>query len=160
MILADPNLLEEEVSDAFLSIGVNPYKELCGLHLGGKADLTSNLILSTASKAAARAAVVVEQIKDAIEKDNQMRYVAAVFNFMVNQNFMIFRKARVEQGFQKLVQAEVFRNDSVETLKECLDNWSTKTTKNKRKKIKEKEFNNDAKVKNENFTAEVEVLGR
>lgn len=74
VILADPNLLEEEVADAFLSVGVNPYKELCGLHLGGKADLTSNLILSTTSKAATRAAVVVQQIKDAIEKDNQMRY--------------------------------------------------------------------------------------
>lgn len=73
VILADPNLLEEGVSDAYLSIGVNPYKELCGLHLGGKADLTPNLILSTANKAAARAAVVVQQIKDAIEEDNKNR---------------------------------------------------------------------------------------
>lgn len=81
MILADPNLLEEEVSDAFLSVGVNPYKELCGLHLGGKADLTSNLILSTANKAAARAAIVVQQIKDSIEKDNQARLVFKLFQF-------------------------------------------------------------------------------
>lgn len=74
IILADPNLLEEEVSDAYLSIGVNPYKELCGLHLGGKADLTPTLILSSANKAASRAAVVVQQIKDAIEEDTKNRY--------------------------------------------------------------------------------------
>lgn len=75
VILADPNLLEEEISDAFLSIGINPYKELCGLHLGGKADLTPALILSSANKAAARAAVIVQQIKDGIEEDNKKRYV-------------------------------------------------------------------------------------
>lgn len=72
--MADPTLLEEGVADAYLSIGVNPYKELCGLHLGGKADLTPNVILSTVNKAAAHAAVVVQQIKDAIEEDNEKRY--------------------------------------------------------------------------------------
>lgn len=71
--MGDPTLLEEGVADAFLSIGVNPYKELCGLHLGGKADLTPNLILQTANKAATRAAVVVQQIKDAVEEDNKKR---------------------------------------------------------------------------------------
>lgn len=121
--------------------------------------MTSDLILSTASKAAARAAVVVQQIKDAIEKDNQLRYIAILSNLIQIQNLMIFRKARVEQGFQKLVQADVFKKDSVDTLKECLDNWATKTTKSKRKKIKEKDFNKDIYMKNEKFTAEVEVLG-
>lgn len=72
--MADPTLLEEGVADAYLSIGVNPYKELCGLHLGGKADLTPNLILSTVNKAAGHAASVVQQIKDAIEGDTKKRY--------------------------------------------------------------------------------------
>lgn len=72
--MADPTLLEEGVADAYLSIGVNPYKELCGLHLGGKADLTPNLILSTVNKAASHAASVVQQIKDAIEEDTKKRY--------------------------------------------------------------------------------------
>lgn len=62
------------MADAFLSVGVNPYKELCGLHLGGKADLTPDLIMSAANKAAFRAGIIVQQIKDAIEEDNIKRY--------------------------------------------------------------------------------------
>ncbi|CAG9856221.1 unnamed protein product [Phyllotreta striolata] len=72
-ILADPSLVEEEVSDAFLSVGLNAYKELCGLHLGGKAELSTDLILSTTTKAANRAVLVVREIKEAIEKDAEKR---------------------------------------------------------------------------------------
>lgn len=56
-----------------MSIGLNAYKELCGLHLGGKAELSPDLILSTASKAANRAGLIVQQIKECIEKDTQQR---------------------------------------------------------------------------------------
>lgn len=49
--------------------------------------------------------------------------------------------------------------NSVEDLRICLDNWSTKTTKNKRKKKKGKERNENIDNKVEVFTAEVETLG-
>lgn len=63
------------------------------------------------------------------------------------------------QGFEKLVQVDVVTKKSAETLKECLDNWTTKPTKSKRKKIKDKEINKDVEVKKENCSAEVEILG-
>lgn len=77
--------------------------------------------------------------------------------FLINVFF--FRKARVEQGFQKLVEADDVFDKSVEDLKQCLDNWSTKTTKTKRKKKKEKETIDDAEIKKDDFTAEIEKLG-
>lgn len=72
-IIADPTIEEEGVADAFMSIGLNSYKELCGLHLGGKADLTPEMILITANKAAQRACLVVQQIKETVEKEHQER---------------------------------------------------------------------------------------
>lgn len=71
--MADPNLLEEGVADGFLSVGLNAYKELCGLHLGEKVDLSIDVILSTANKAAARADFVVQLIKEAVEQDSIIR---------------------------------------------------------------------------------------
>lgn len=79
MILADPTLLEEGVADAHLMIGLNAYKELCGLHLGGNALMTPQSILKCTSKAAARASVVIQQIKEALEKDQEHRLILKHF---------------------------------------------------------------------------------
>lgn len=74
--MADPTLLEEGATECFLTISLNAYKELCGLHLGGRINLTPNLIVQTTQKAAARAAAVVKQIKETVENDNLKRFVS------------------------------------------------------------------------------------
>lgn len=76
-IIADPTLLEEGVAEAFLSIGLNAYKELCGLHLGGKAQLSTSVILETTNKAARRACQVIEMIKTQVEQDTANKYKIA-----------------------------------------------------------------------------------
>lgn len=74
-VLADPSFLEESVAETHLTIGLNAYKELCSLHLGGKAQVDAEVILATTRKAADRAAVVVAQIKSAIEQDKENRFI-------------------------------------------------------------------------------------
>lgn len=71
--MADPTLLEENVAEAHLTVGLNAYKELCGLHLGGKAQIDSQVILTTTEKAAKRALIVVGKIKHAVEENNKLR---------------------------------------------------------------------------------------
>ncbi|CAH1159455.1 unnamed protein product [Phaedon cochleariae] len=142
-ILADPTLLEEGVADAFLSIGVNAYKELCGLHLGGKADLSPDLIIKTGNKAATRAAIVVQQIKDAIEKDNQKR------------------SNKDEQGFHKTILEDI--EIPLEDLSICLDQWSSKGKKNKKKKNKTEKNKPQEKIvtsEDNEPRSEVESLGK
>lgn len=73
--MADPTLLEEGTTEAFLTVSLNAYRELCGLHLGGKINLTPNLIIQTTEKAAARAVFVVKEIKEAVERDSLKRFV-------------------------------------------------------------------------------------
>lgn len=72
--MADPTLLEEGVADTHITICLNAYKELCGLHLGGKAELTMDVILGITKKAAKRAETVITQIKEALEKDKESRF--------------------------------------------------------------------------------------
>lgn len=72
-ILADPSLLEESIAEAFLTVGLNGFKELCSLHLGGKAELTSDVILSTVNKATSRAGFLIDEIKKAIKVDVELR---------------------------------------------------------------------------------------
>ncbi|CAH2002422.1 unnamed protein product [Acanthoscelides obtectus] len=137
-ILADPTLLEENVADAFLSIGLNAYKELCGLHLGGKADLSPEIIIQTANKAAARASSVVQQIKDAIEQNNEIR-------------------REQKDGFCRLAN----KRDPVELVEELsvyLDQWSTKKKKNKRKSKEPKDEQIEQEVKEPDITADIKPL--
>lgn len=68
-VLADPSLLEENTADAHLAVALNAYKELCGLHLGGKAFMTPDNILQCTARAARRVTLVVELIQNALEKD-------------------------------------------------------------------------------------------
>lgn len=68
----------------------------------------------------------------------------------------------MDHGFHKLVTTDIQTDKSVENLRECLDNWSTKTTKNKRKKKKGKEEDDEESIKEQGdgFKAEIEVLGK
>ncbi|XP_063922852.1 uncharacterized protein LOC135137195 [Zophobas morio] len=72
-VVADPSLTEEGSADATLTIGLNGFKELCGLHLGGKAELMPHVILNTVTKATHRANIVIEEIKTSIKIDNEAR---------------------------------------------------------------------------------------
>lgn len=72
-VVADPTVIEERVSEAQLVFGVNAYRELCGLHLGGSALTSYDKILLYANRAATRAAEVVQIIKSALEEDINAR---------------------------------------------------------------------------------------
>ncbi|KAH1027914.1 exosome complex component RRP45 [Dendroctonus ponderosae] len=118
-IVADPTLLEERVAEAFLSVGLNAYKELCGLHLGGKAELSTDIILETTNKASKRAGCVVEIIKAAVEKDTNDKL------------------AMKDTGFHVLESKEL-KEEPLAALSVCLDHWKTaKLKKKKQKKVKE-----------------------
>lgn len=69
----------------------------------------------------------------------------------------MFRKRRMEPGFHELIKIDETAIESVDDLRECLDSWSTKTTKNKKKKRKDAVENKE--YKSETFSAEIEVLG-
>lgn len=75
IVVADPTLLEENVAETHITIGLNAYKELCSLHLGGKAELAMDVILNTTKKAANRAAIVISKIKASLEQDKEARCV-------------------------------------------------------------------------------------
>jgi exosome complex component RRP45 len=74
-IVADPTVIEERVSEAQVVYGVNAYRELCGLHLGGNALTSYDIILQCANRAAKRAAEVVQIMKSALEEDTNVRCV-------------------------------------------------------------------------------------
>ncbi|XP_055526352.1 exosome complex component RRP45 [Wyeomyia smithii] len=71
--IADPTNLEERVAEAKIVFGMNSYGELCGIHLGGITLTSSDVLLRTASKAAKRARMIVQKIKDNILEDAEKR---------------------------------------------------------------------------------------
>ncbi|PSN53584.1 Exosome complex component RRP45 [Blattella germanica] len=73
VVIIDPTVIEERVAESHVVFGVNAYKELCGLHLGGKALLNPDVVVNYAGQAANRAAQVVQMIKTALEEDNTAR---------------------------------------------------------------------------------------
>lgn len=72
--MADPTLLEEAVADCSLIVGMNEYKELCGLHLGGSSYMSQGTILECTKISANRVAQIVREIKSDISKDSEARY--------------------------------------------------------------------------------------
>lgn len=71
--MSDPTALEERVADASLVLGVNAYRELCALYLGGSAVLASRVILRCATHAALRAKQTVEILKIKLAIDAEER---------------------------------------------------------------------------------------
>ncbi|KAL1505431.1 hypothetical protein ABEB36_005001 [Hypothenemus hampei] len=129
-LVVDPTLLEEGVAEAFLSIGLNSYDELCGLHLGGKAQLSTNVILEITNKATKHACGIINLIKKGVELDTKKKLSAK------------------ETGFHKGNLKET--NDSLSKLSISLDHWTTtKTSKKKKKSLKlntVEEINNDCRM--------------
>jgi hypothetical protein len=62
------------VSETQVVFGVNAYRELCGLHLGGSSLTSRDLILRCANRAATRAGEVVQIMKSALKEDADSRY--------------------------------------------------------------------------------------
>lgn len=71
--MSDPTALEERVADATLVLGVNAYRELCSLYLGGSAVLAPRVILRCATHAALHAKQTVEFLKTRLAKDLEDR---------------------------------------------------------------------------------------
>lgn len=72
-VAADPTAIEEKVSDSQIVYAVNAYRELCGLHLGGNALTSYDIIVQCANRAAKRAAEVFQIMKSALEEDANAR---------------------------------------------------------------------------------------
>lgn len=72
-IISDPTALEERVAEGQISLAVNAYKELCGLHLSGNTSVDTNLVLKCSERASKRAKYVVNLIKEKIEEDKVAR---------------------------------------------------------------------------------------
>lgn len=73
----DPTYTEERVGVAELTLGVNSYRELCSLHFDylTKTMTIEDVISAVSNHAANYATKLVNQIKDAVIKDVQSRYV-------------------------------------------------------------------------------------
>uniref|UniRef100_A0A0K8TM19 Exosome complex component RRP45 n=1 Tax=Tabanus bromius TaxID=304241 RepID=A0A0K8TM19_TABBR len=71
--VADPTVIEERCSEANMIFGINSYRELCCLNLGGTTLTSTNLLLMCSNKAAHRAKFVVEKIKAVIADDANAR---------------------------------------------------------------------------------------
>ncbi|XP_050303583.1 exosome complex component RRP45 [Anthonomus grandis grandis] len=119
-IIADPTLLEEGVAEAFLTVSVNAYRELCGLHLGGKVQITPDVIFETTNKAARRACEVIELIKTSVETDTNTKIEARTRGLTLRGK--TFDISDVDVPLSEL---------SV-----CLDHW--KLSKGKKRKKSEK----------------------
>lgn len=72
-IVADPTLIEEQTAEASLSVGMNAYRELCGMHLGGQALSDHQSILKVVQKAGSSAAEIVQLIKESLAADEEAR---------------------------------------------------------------------------------------
>ncbi|XP_049835856.1 exosome complex component RRP45-like isoform X2 [Schistocerca gregaria] len=81
-VVADPTELEERVAEAHIVFGMNSYRELCGVHLGGSALADPEMIIQCAIQAAVRASRVVEIIRSALESDAKARTEGADVGFV------------------------------------------------------------------------------
>nr|ACO15020.1 Exosome complex exonuclease RRP45 [Caligus clemensi] len=71
--LLDPSREEEAVMDGKVVPGMNPYREICALHLAGQKLVDKALVLQLASKAAEEAKNIVNQLKNILLRDAQSR---------------------------------------------------------------------------------------
>lgn len=96
--MADPGLLEENTAEAHLILGLNSYKELCGLHLGGSATMSVEDIQQYAQKGAKRAYNVVQHIKKVLEEDTEKRFV---------QKFILDGLSKISKPKKKLLKVPI-----------------------------------------------------
>ncbi|XP_054730451.1 exosome complex component RRP45 isoform X1 [Anastrepha obliqua] len=73
LAVADPSVLEERTADSAMVFGLNSFRELCCLNLGGTTLTSSTLLLQCATRAARRAKFVVDYVKETLELDTMAR---------------------------------------------------------------------------------------
>lgn len=73
MALVDPTLIEERVADANMIFGINSYKELCCLNVAGTTLTSTHLLLQCSNRAANRAKIVVDLVKEKLKDDLVLR---------------------------------------------------------------------------------------
>jgi len=73
IIIKDPSSIEESVMDGKIVLGMNPYREICTLHLAGKMLINKGIVLKLTTSAAENSKVAVDVIKKALEKDETAR---------------------------------------------------------------------------------------
>lgn len=73
LAVADPSAAEERTADSSLVFGLNSFRELCCLNLGGTTLTSSTLLLQCAARAARRAKFVVDYVKETLELDKTAR---------------------------------------------------------------------------------------
>jgi len=74
--VVDPTAAEEEAAETNLVVGMNAFKELCGLHLDGAGLPSSDekdIILQCVNKAARRAAEIIGLLKQTLADDEKRR---------------------------------------------------------------------------------------
>lgn len=79
--VADPTSIEEEIGEASMVFGINSYREICGLNLGGICLTSPEVLVKLASKAANRAKILVDKLKEAISKDTELRASGKLVSF-------------------------------------------------------------------------------
>lgn len=79
--IADPTAAEERIAEASIVFGLNSYRELCGLHLGGITLTNAELLLQCAKKGATRAQKMVDAIKESLLIDEQERSEGVLVGF-------------------------------------------------------------------------------
>ena len=67
--VADPTIMEERTSESQMIFGINSFRELCCLNLGGSSLTSSSLLLQSSKRAAIQAKKVVDLVKQTLEND-------------------------------------------------------------------------------------------
>lgn len=85
----DPTYIEERVGVAELTLGINSYRELCSLHFDylTKTMTIEDVISAVSNDAANYATKLVQQIKEAVIKDVQSRYIAF---YVISTRYLIY----------------------------------------------------------------------
>ncbi|XP_037813085.1 exosome complex component RRP45 isoform X2 [Lucilia sericata] len=67
--VADPTIMEERTSESQMIFGINSFRELCCLNLGGSSLTSSTLLLQSSKRASNQAKKVVDLVKQTLEND-------------------------------------------------------------------------------------------
>ncbi len=73
VVVADPSHTEESVMAGKLVIGMNPYREICTLHLAGKMLIDQAVVMRLTNSASDFAKTSVDMIKNALKRDEDAR---------------------------------------------------------------------------------------
>jgi len=114
IVVCDPNHNEESIMDGKLVLGINPYKEICTLHLAGKMIIDKAYVIKLAHSAAIIAKDVVDKIKNALKIDEKIRKESSASRETSGKDPDIglaatLRKETILQQYQKAVNIDLLK---------------------------------------------------